>query len=189
MKKLVLVVVALAMALSVVPAMAGDKSVSGTAPAMFRALSKLPAGERAVSSLTDEQLASIEGARSWSDGVVIEQLTKGGGTNIALVRQQNGESVVVEQQIGGKSTTEAVRVPEQARVLLRGPLPGRVGAIVEQLLAAQERSRGAAPLPAQQALAVAQMVQQLLISQGPFAGPQILSPLRNGGALGRRGDP
>ena len=78
----------------------------GKTPATFHALSKLPAGERADStSLTDDQLASIEGASSWSDGVVIEQLTKGGGTNIALVRQQNGESVVVEQQIGGKSTT------------------------------------------------------------------------------------
>ena len=164
MKKLTVVSIALVLVLSVAPAMAAShEAVNGKVPAMFRALSKLPTGERAVStSLTDDQLASVEGASSWSDGVVIEQLTKGGGTNIAIVRQQNGEkSVVVEQQIGGKSTTEAVRVPELSGVLLLGPLTGRVGAIVEQLLT----------------------------SQGRFAGPQILYPLRNGGALGRRGGP
>ena len=191
MKKLTVVSIALVLVLSVTPAMAASReAVNGKVPAMFHALSKLHTGERAVStSLTDDQLASVEGASSWSDGVVIEQLTKGGGTNIAIVSQQNGESVVVEQQIGGNSTTEAVRVPELSGVLLLGPLTGRVGAIVEQLLAAQERSKGSAPLHAQQALAVAKIVEQLLTSQGPFAGPQILSPLRNGGALGRRGGP
>jgi hypothetical protein len=60
---------------------------------------------------------------------------------------------------------------------------------VEQLLIAQERSKGSAPLHAQQALAVAKMVEQLLTSQGPFAGPQLLHPLRHGGALGRREGP
>jgi hypothetical protein len=72
-----------------------------------------------------------------------------------------GKRAVVKKQIGGNSTIEAVRVPELSHVLLLGPLTGRVGAIVEQLLT----------------------------SQGRFAGPQILHPLRNGGALGRRGGP
>jgi hypothetical protein len=190
-KKLTAVSIALVLVLSVAPAMAAShEAINGKVPAMFRALSKLPTGERVVStSLTDDQLASVEGASSWSDGVVIEQLTKGGGTNKAIVIQQNGESVVVEQQIGGNSTTEAVRVPELSHVLLLGPLTGRVGAIVEQLLTAQERSKGSAPLHAQQALAVAKIVEHLLTSQGPFAVPQMLSPLRDGGAPGRRGGP
>jgi hypothetical protein len=56
-------------------------------------------------------------------------------------------------------------------------------------LTAQERSKGSAPLHAQQALAVAKIVEHLLTSQGPFAVPQMLSPLRDGGAPGRRGGP
>ena len=61
MKKLVLVVVALAVALSVVPVMAGDKSVSGTEPAALQALSKMPAPERtALITMTDQELASVE---------------------------------------------------------------------------------------------------------------------------------
>jgi hypothetical protein len=64
MRHLVIVVVALAMALSVVPAMAGDKSVSGTELAALQALSKMPAPERtALITMTDKELASIEGAR------------------------------------------------------------------------------------------------------------------------------
>jgi hypothetical protein len=64
MKHLVLVVFALAVALSVVPAMAGDKSVSGTEPAALQALSKMPAPERtALTMMTDNELASVEGAR------------------------------------------------------------------------------------------------------------------------------
>jgi hypothetical protein len=64
MKKLVMVVVALAVALSVVPAMAGDKSVSGTEPVTLQALSKMPAPERtALITMTDKELASVEGAR------------------------------------------------------------------------------------------------------------------------------
>jgi hypothetical protein len=63
MKKLVIVVIALAVALSVVPAMAGDKSVSGKEPATFQALSKMPAPERtALTMMTDKELASVEGA-------------------------------------------------------------------------------------------------------------------------------
>ena len=64
MKHLVLVVVALAVALSVVPVMAGDKSVSGTELAALQALSKMPAPERtALITMTDNELASVEGAR------------------------------------------------------------------------------------------------------------------------------
>jgi hypothetical protein len=64
MKKLVLVVVALAVALSVVPVMAGDKSVSGKEPVTLQALSKMPAPERtALITMTDNELASVEGAR------------------------------------------------------------------------------------------------------------------------------
>ena len=65
MKKLVIVVVALAVALSVVPAMAGDKSVSGKEPATLQALSKMPAAAHtALTTLTDKELAAVEGARS-----------------------------------------------------------------------------------------------------------------------------
>ena len=65
MKKLVLVVVALAVALSVVPVMAVDKSVSGKEPAALQALSKMPAPERtALVTMTDKELASVEGASS-----------------------------------------------------------------------------------------------------------------------------
>jgi hypothetical protein len=190
-KKLISVGMALALVLSVASVMAASNgSSSSKEPAMFHALSKLPGGEHAVSILlTDNQLASVKGASSWSNGIVIEQMTQGGGTNIAMVKQQNGESVVVEKQIRGNSTPAAVRVAELSHVLLLGPLTGRVGAVVEQLLAAQERSKGSAPLPAQQALAVAKIVEQLLTSQGPFAGPQLLYPLRHGGALGRRAGP
>ena len=64
MKHLVIVVIALAVALSVVPAMAGDKSVSGTEVATLQALSKMPAPERtALTMMTDNELASVEGAR------------------------------------------------------------------------------------------------------------------------------
>jgi hypothetical protein len=64
MRHLVIVVVALAMALSVVPAMAGDKSVSGTELVALQALSKMPAPERtALTAMTDKELASVEGAR------------------------------------------------------------------------------------------------------------------------------
>jgi hypothetical protein len=67
MKKLVIAVVALAVALSVVPAMAGDKTVSGKEPATFQALSKMPALERtALTTMTDKELASVEGAASCS---------------------------------------------------------------------------------------------------------------------------
>jgi hypothetical protein len=63
MKKLVLVVVALVVALSVVPAMAGDKSVSGNEPAAFQALRNMPALEQtALAMMTDKELASVEGA-------------------------------------------------------------------------------------------------------------------------------
>jgi hypothetical protein len=63
MKKLALVVVALVVALSVIPVMAGDKSVSGKEPATFQALSKIPAPERtALTTMTDKELASVEGA-------------------------------------------------------------------------------------------------------------------------------
>ena len=65
MKHLVIVVVALAVALSVVPVMAGDKSVSGTELAALQALSKMPAPERtALTMMTDKELAAVEGARS-----------------------------------------------------------------------------------------------------------------------------
>lgn len=65
MKNLVIAVVALAVALSVVPAMAGDQSVGGKEPAMLQALSKMPAPERmALATMTDKELASVEGARA-----------------------------------------------------------------------------------------------------------------------------
>jgi hypothetical protein len=82
MKKLVLVVVALAVALSVVPVMAVDKSVSGKEPATLQALSKMPAPERtALVTMTDKELASVEGAGGCS---VIASCT-----NIAYVTQAN----------------------------------------------------------------------------------------------------
>jgi hypothetical protein len=69
MKKLALVVVALAVALSVVPAMAGDKSVSGKEPTTFQALSKMPVPERtALTTMTDKELASVEGAFAGCSG-------------------------------------------------------------------------------------------------------------------------
>ena len=131
MKKCIAVSIALTLGLSVAPVTAASHaSISDKELATFRALSKLPSGERAVStSLTDDQLASVEGESSWSN-VVIEQMTKGGGTNIAIVQQKNGESTVVEKQIGGNSTTEAVRVPKLSRVLLLGPLTSHVRAVV-----------------------------------------------------------
>jgi hypothetical protein len=53
MKTVISVAVALALVLSVVPAMAGDT---------FRALSSMPAGEQELlTPLSDEQLATIEG--------------------------------------------------------------------------------------------------------------------------------
>jgi hypothetical protein len=113
---------------------------------MFRALSKLPTGERAVStSLTDDQLASVEGESSWSSGVVIEQITKGGGTNIAIVKQKNGESAVVEKRVGGNSTTEAVRVPELSYVPLLGLLTSHIGALMEKVQLSRSGSVGIAP--------------------------------------------
>jgi hypothetical protein len=131
-KKCIAVSIALTLGLSVAPVTAASHaSISDKELATFRALSKLPSGERAVStSLTDDQLASVKGESSWSNRVVIEQMTKGGGTNIAIVQQKNGESTVVEKQIGGNSTTEAVRVPKLSRVLLLGPLTSHVRAVV-----------------------------------------------------------
>lgn len=191
MKKLISVSIALALVLSVTSAMAAsNESIRGKESAMFHALSKLPSGERALyTALTNDQLASVKGESSRSSEIVIEQMREGGGTNIAVVKQQNGESVVIEKQIDGNSTTEAVRVPELSRVLLLGPLTSRVVAVVEQLLTSQERSQGSALLHVQQALTVVKRVERLLISQGPFAGPQILYPLRNGGALGKHRGP
>ena len=191
MKKLISISIVLALVLSVASARAAsNESISGREPAMFHALSKLPSGKRAVYPLlTDDQLASVQGESSWSNRVVIEQMTESGGTNVAIVKQKNGESTVIKKQIGGNSTTETVRIPELSRVPLLGPLTSRVGAVVEQLLTAQERSQGSALLHVQQALTVVKSVERLLISQGPFARPQILCPLRNGGALGRPGGP
>lgn len=81
MKHLVIVVVALAVALSVVPAMAGDKSVGGTELTALQALSKMPVPERtALTVMTDKELASVEGAR-------VEICKK--CTNIAKVVQAN----------------------------------------------------------------------------------------------------
>jgi len=83
MKKLVIVVVALAVALSVVPAMAVDKSVSGKEPATLQALSKMPAPElTALTTMTDQELASVEGARA-SCSVFARC------TNIAKIKQTN----------------------------------------------------------------------------------------------------
>jgi hypothetical protein len=102
--------IVLAVVLSVAPAMAAsNESVSGKEPTTFRALSKLPTGERAgYTLLTDAELASVEGASSWSNEVVINQVTQGGGINTFVVTQQNGESTVVEQQSGGNNLTEAM---------------------------------------------------------------------------------
>jgi hypothetical protein len=50
-------------------------------------------------------------------------------------------------------------------------------------------SQGYALLYVQHALAVVKIVEQLLTSQGLFAGPQILCSLRDGGALGRHRNP
>jgi hypothetical protein len=111
-KKCISVSIVLALVLSVTPAMAASlEFISDQEPATFRALSKLPTGERTVSTLlTDDQLASVEGESSWSNRVVIKQRRRGGGTNIAIVKQQNGKRAVVKKQIGGNSTIEAVRV-------------------------------------------------------------------------------
>ena len=83
MKKLVMVVVALAVALSVVPVMAGDKSVSGTEPVTLQALSKMPAPERtALITMTDKELASVEGARSGCDFAICSNFAKVTQTNV-----------------------------------------------------------------------------------------------------------
>jgi uncharacterized protein YlzI (FlbEa/FlbD family) len=134
-KKGVSVSIALALVLSVTPAMAASReSIGDQGPATFRALSKLPTGERAVSpSLTDDQLASVEGEGSWSNRVVIEQMREGGGTNIAIVKQQNGKRAVVKKRIGGNSTIEAVRVLALSCVPLLNPLTSRVGSIMENV--------------------------------------------------------
>ena len=66
MKKLSIISIVLALVLSIVPAMAAsDESISGKAPATFHALSRMPSGQpAALSPLTDNQLASIEGGGS-----------------------------------------------------------------------------------------------------------------------------
>lgn len=134
MKRRIFVGIALALVMSAAPVMAAShEDISGKESAMFRALSKLPTGKRAVYiPLTDDQLASVEGEGSWSNRVVIEQMTKGGGTNIAIVKQKKGKRVVVKKQIGGHRTRKTVRLPKLPRVPVLVLLTGRVGAVVEQ---------------------------------------------------------
>jgi bacteriocin-like protein len=65
-KKLSIISIVFALVLSIVPAMAAsDESISGKEPATFHALSRMPSGKHAaLSPLTDNQLASIEGGGS-----------------------------------------------------------------------------------------------------------------------------
>ena len=83
MRKLILVGLALALALSVAPAMAADDGPpSGTQPAAFQALSKLPTLEKvAPIPMTDEQLAAIEGGLDINVCIIC--------LNIAVVTQVN----------------------------------------------------------------------------------------------------
>ena len=82
MQKLSIISLVLALVLSIVPPMAaGDEPISGKTPASFHALSRMPSGERAaLSLLTDDQLASIEGG--WICFVCT-------GVNVAVVVQNN----------------------------------------------------------------------------------------------------
>jgi hypothetical protein len=64
---------ALALMLAVVPAMAGDDETFGSkTPGMFRALSLLASAEQAtLTSLSDDQLAAIEGANPCAGSINI----------------------------------------------------------------------------------------------------------------------
>ena len=146
MKKGIAVSIALALGLSVTLAMAASREASSDQElATFRALSKLPTGERAVStSLTDDQLASVEGESRSSNRAVIKQRRRGGGTNIAIVKQQNGNRAVVQKQIDGNSTIEAVRVLARSDAPLLSPLTRRVG-VMATVQWSRSRSTGIAP--------------------------------------------
>jgi hypothetical protein len=78
MKIIIGVVLALSLTLSVVPAIAEDS---------FQALSKMPATDRALlTPLSDDQLASIEGARYRLTEKVGPNNT---GVNVAVITQLN----------------------------------------------------------------------------------------------------
>jgi hypothetical protein len=64
MKKLILTSLALLLVFAGAPAMAGDKSDTSMEPAAFQALSNLSVPEQmALNTMTDKQLAVVEGAR------------------------------------------------------------------------------------------------------------------------------
>lgn len=66
MKKLILASIALLLVFAVAPAMAVDKSNYSSEPAAFQALSNLSApGQTALNTMTDEQLAAVEGQRKF----------------------------------------------------------------------------------------------------------------------------
>jgi hypothetical protein len=66
MKKLILVSIAMLLVFTVVPAIAGEKSSLSSEPAVFQALSNLSVpGQMALNTMSDEQLAAIEGQGRW----------------------------------------------------------------------------------------------------------------------------
>ena len=98
MRKLLGCAIAVALTLSVMPALAGGTPPADQAPATFHALSRLPAGEQAaLTPLSADELAAIEGGTHTTMAFVFTPATLEGACGACGAPGANGAGAGADQ--------------------------------------------------------------------------------------------